>query len=60
MVAQWQKDKAIRQKPDENLANEQAAGWCLDPTTKLLYVSFNTQSNTEMSLLLSKTVNYFT
>jgi alpha-glucosidase (family GH31 glycosyl hydrolase) len=41
------KIKLLAKKPDENQANEQVAGWWIDPTSKLLYVSFNTQSSTE-------------
>ena len=39
-------------KPDEIQANEQAAGWWIDPKSKVLYVSFNTQSNTENIIVI--------
>ena len=41
------KIKRLAKKPDENQANEQAAGWWINPASKLLYVSFTTQSSAE-------------
>jgi hypothetical protein len=46
------KIKLLMKKPDENQANEQAAGWWIDPKSKLLYVSFNTQSNAENIIVI--------